>query len=174
MSKEWGNREGEPKSFEIFGFSEEEVLYWCINNEHFQDLISDKSTTIHNIRESSNTFGEFLFVTVSRVGDRGRIGMTFYGLGYHEYRERWFTNEWFWYQANLFPEQLQKQLTLEEAEELLDQRRESIDPYVEEKTQTQRGRLFEMLADLTDEDGAYAEMQDFDDLADWLGNDTSE
>lgn len=100
--------------------------------------------------------------------------MTFYGLGYHEYRERWFTNEWFWYQANLFPEQLQKQLTLEEAEELLDQRRESIDPYVEEKTQTQRGRLFEMLADLTDEDGAYAEMQDFDDLADWLGNDTSE
>ena len=28
-----------------------------------------------------------------------------------------------------------------------------------------------MLAELTDEDGAYAEMQDLDDLTDWLDSD---
>jgi len=32
--------------------------------------------------------------------------------------------------------------------------------------------LFELLADLTDEDGALAEMEDLDDLNDWLSGDT--
>lgn len=33
------------------------------------------------------------------------------------------------------------------------------------------GRLFEMLADLTDEDGAYTELEDLGGLADWLLDD---
>jgi hypothetical protein len=31
--------------------------------------------------------------------------------------------------------------------------------------------LFELLADLTDEDGALAKMEDLDDLSDWLSGD---
>ena len=34
--------------------------------------------------------------------------------------------------------------------------------------QTDRGRIFEMLADLMDEDGALAEMEDLDMLGIWL------
>lgn len=30
--------------------------------------------------------------------------------------------------------------------------------------------MFEILADLTDEDGALAEMEDLDDLSDWLSD----
>ena len=50
------------------------------------------------------------------------------------------------------------------------QRLERIRPHVRSDTQIARGRLFEKLADLTDEDGAYAELQDLGDLSDWLGD----
>ena len=56
-----------------------------------------------------------------------------------------------------------RQITKDEADELLKQRRDSIQPYIEENTQTDRGRLFELLAELTDEDGALAELQDLGD-----------
>ena len=159
------------RPYEVFGLSDQEQLKWRVSQERFDEIINDKQTMIHSIRESSNNYGEFLFVTTSRPGEQSRICMTFYGLGYHEYRERWVTGEWFWYQSNLFPDQLQQQLTREEAEELIKQRREDISLYVKKDTQTERGRVFEMLADLTDEDSAYAEMQDLDDLSDWLDSD---
>ena len=89
-------------------------------------------------------------------------------LPYHEHRERWLTSEWFWYQANVFPEMMKDQMVKEEAKELIQKRRESILPYVEEDTQTDYGRLFEMLADLTDEDGALAELQDSEKVAKWV------
>ena len=56
----------------------------------------------------------------------------------------------------------------EEASDLIQKRRESILPYVQEDTQTDYGRLFEILADLTDEDGALAELQDLEKVAEWV------
>lgn len=89
-------------------------------------------------------------------------------MGYHESRERWITKHWNWYRANSFPDTLKQQINLEEAQELLEQRRTEIAPYLSEDTQTSRGRLFEILADLTDEDGAYTELEDLGDAANWL------
>jgi len=109
-----------------------------------------------------------MFITTSRPGEKGRIYMTFYGLGYHEHRERWITEEWYWYQANPHPKLIRNKLEKEAAQELLEQRMEEISPHISDKTQTNRGQLFEMLADLTDEDGALAEIQDLGHLADWL------
>jgi hypothetical protein len=48
---------------------------------------------------------------------------------------------------------------------------EIIQPNIRPDTQTERGKLFELLADLTDEDGALTELQDIEHLADWLIND---
>ena len=39
---------------------------------------------------------------------------------------------------------------------------------MQEDTQTDYGRLFEMLADLTDEDGTLAELQDSEKFAKWM------
>ena len=154
------------RPYEVYGFSEKEQLYWRVNQERFEAILGDEQTIVHDIKESSNSFGEFLFVTTSRQGDRGRVGMTFYGLGYHDYRERWFTKEWYWYQTNIHPNMVGQQISKEEVAKLLQQRSEDIRPYIEdESTQTERGRLFELLADLTDEDGALAELQDLGD--DW-------
>lgn len=156
------------RPYEVFGFTEQERLNWRVNKERFDEIIDDDRTVLHNIRESSNSFGEFLFITTSRPGDQGRVAMTFYGLGYHDQRERWITAEWFWYQAEASTDILQKQLDKEEAKEILKQRLESIQPYIGQNTQTQRGKIFEILADLTDEDGALAEMEDLESLDGWL------
>jgi len=152
------------KPYEVFGFTEKERLCGRVSQERFEALLNDKRTRIHEIKPSTNSFGEFLFVTVSRAGDQGWISMTFYGLGFHEYRERWFTHEWFWYQANSHPTRMRQNIPKDETLELICQRKENIQPDVRLDMQTDRGRLFETLADLTDDDGALAEFQDFEQI----------
>jgi hypothetical protein len=91
MTHERSSRPAQRKPYEVFGLTERERLSWRVSQERFDEFIQDERTIIHTIESSSNNYGEFLFVTTSRVGDQGRIFMSFYGLGYHEYRERWFT-----------------------------------------------------------------------------------
>jgi hypothetical protein len=74
------------------------------------------------------------------------------------------TSEWFWYRAFSRPELLNQSVDRATTRQLLEERREDIRPEVGKSQQSERGKLFEMLADLTDEDGAYTEMQDLDDL----------
>ncbi len=66
------------------------------------------------------------------------------------------------------PELLEQQVEKVEAQELLKQRMEHIQPDAAASQQTDRGRFFELLADLTDEDGAIAEMEDLDALSIWI------
>jgi len=153
---------------EIYGLTEKETLYWRVNESRFKEILNDEQTLIHEIKDSSNSYGEFTFVTTSRSGDQGRVAMTFYGLGFHEYRERWITNEWYWYQTNAHQDLLKEKVEKEEAQEILKERMEEINPDIRQGTQTERGRLFEFLADLTDEDGALAEFEDIQHLADWI------
>jgi hypothetical protein len=130
----------------------------------------DEQTLIHNAKDAVNNFGDFLFVTVSRPGDKERISMTFYGLGYHEYRERLIKDEWFWYTAALKPEELEQIIPKPEFADILQKRLENLPSAADIETQSQQGALFEMLADLTDEDGALAEMEDIEfTFADYFG-----
>ena len=156
------------RPYEIYGFSEKERLNWRVSNARFNEILEDQQTLIHEFNDSSNNYGEFLFVTTSRLGDQDRIYITFFGLGYHEYRERWFTDEWFWYQSNPRDYQQSKPISKKEAQELLQERLTDIRPHIGEETQTERGKLFELLADLTDEDGALAEMEDIEPYIDWI------
>lgn len=157
------------RPYEIFGFNEQEHLSVRVSRERFDEIIDDDRTIIHTIQPSSNDFGEFLFVTTSRPGTKERVAMTFYGLGYHEHRERWITEEWFWYQTEPFPSMMGQQIDKEEAKNQIRQRLESIIPNLDQSTQTRHGETFELLADLTDEDGALAEMEDLESLDSWLG-----
>lgn len=156
------------RPYEIFDFSEKELLYWRVSNARFKEILEDQQTLIHEFNESSNNYGEFLFVTTSRLGDRDRIYITFFGLGYHEHRERWFTDEWFWYQSNPRDYQQSKRISKLEAQELLQKRLADIHPHIRDETQTEKGKFFELLADLTDEDGALAEMEDIEPYIDWI------
>ncbi len=160
-----------PQPEDVYGFTERERLWERITDERFNAIIADEQTAVHQIELSTNNYGEFLFVATSRgVGDR-RACITFFGLGLHEYRERWITDEWFWYRANGLPEVLRREIAKEEVEAILRERRAEIAGYASQHTQSGRGKLFEMLADLLDEDGAISEIEDLgDDLADWLSD----
>jgi hypothetical protein len=165
MSKEY------PQPEDVYGFTEREQLWDRITDGRFNAIIADEQTVVHRIELSSNNYGEFLFVATSRGAGERRVCITFFGCGYHDYRERWITGEWFWYRANEFPEVLRQEVSKEEAQEVLRERRAEIASYTSQQTQSGRGRLFEMLADLLDEDGAISEMEDMDDdLAEWLSD----
>ena len=147
-----------------FAFTENERLFDRISHDRFEKIFNDEASLIHNMGLSANNYGEFLFVTASRPSGQGREVVTFWGLGLHEMRERWLHEEWFYYSANVFSETMKKHLDRDEARELLQQRLDEIAPYIPQEYQTRRGQLFELLADLTDEDGAYIEMDDLDDF----------
>lgn len=149
-----------PRPYEIFGITEEEVSRWRIADAKLKEIIADPNTTINKIMIAENNYGEFMFLTVSRgVGER-RTCMTFWGLGYHEFRERWIHQEWFWYQTTSNLIDPLKRLTKDEALERLQNRRDDIAPNLNEDEQSEQARMFEILADMTDEDAALAEMQD--------------
>ena len=82
-------RPGWQKPYEAFGITEAEVARWRVTDERLKEILANPNTTTHTIKLSTNTFGEFLFLTTSRGTGQQRVCMTFYGLGYHEYRERW-------------------------------------------------------------------------------------
>ncbi|MBZ0304415.1 MAG: hypothetical protein K8J31_32060 [Anaerolineae bacterium] len=149
-----------PQPAEPFAFTEREKLWERISDDRVRALLNDDQTTVHKVEVDNNSYGEFLFVTVSRSEEGRQQVLTLYGYGYHDYRERWYTHEWSWFRANPFPQTLEQRLTKEEAAELMRTRREEIAHYVEQNTQTARGKLFELLAELTDDDGAISEMED--------------
>jgi hypothetical protein len=96
--------------------------------------------------------------------------MTFFGFGYHEYRERLIKEEWFWYPAYLKPEELDELVTKPEFADILQNRLEHLPSAADIENQSQYGKMFKLLADLTDEDGALAEMEDIEfTFADYFG-----
>jgi len=150
---------------ETFGLTEHERLWDRVGHERFLQILTDSQTTVHALEESHNNYGEYLFVTLSRPGTHQRIFLTFYGLGYHEYRERWVYQEWYWHESGRGAQLAQKSVSLQDARWLIEARYHEIQDQARQAEQSNRGRIFELLADLTDEDGAWAEMQD---LPDWL------
>lgn len=152
------------KPYEIFGLTDKEAVRLRITDERLKEILANPNTKTHTIKPSTNTFGEFLFLTASRGTGQQRICMTFYGLGYHEYRERWITKEWFWYQSQESLVDVRTIISGEEVTEKLEQQLAEISNHLGEDTQTELGQMFEYLADLTDDDAALAEMQDLGSL----------
>jgi hypothetical protein len=72
-----------------FHLSEKERLFTRVSHERFMSYVADPRTSIHDAQLSTNNYGEFLFVTMSRPTEEEREQYTFFGLGYHEPRDRW-------------------------------------------------------------------------------------
>lgn len=156
-----------PHRHELYNFTEQERLWDRVSHERLLAILQDEHTTISKVELASNSYGEFLFVSTHRSREGQQVHITFWGLGYHEYRDRWLTDTWFWHES--YPSrQPEQKVDLETAQTLIRERQEEVVQYAADAQQSQRGQLFEMLADLTDDDGALA---DFDDMADWLDQD---
>ena len=152
-----------------FAFTEREELFGILNQKRFEAILFDPATTIHTIQETSNSFGEFLFITISRKGSDGHVTLTFYGLGYHEQRERWIGEEWRWYESAGQFDHMRRTPAPDETRARLEERRNFVQSAASDaEPQSKRGQLYELMADLTDEDGA---LTDLEDMGWWLLSD---
>lgn len=152
-----------PHEHHPFDFTERERLFDRISHERLLALLKDERTTIHRAELSTNSFGEFLFVTASRKAAAQESVVTFFGLGYHEYRERWLTDEWFWYESHSYPQALAQHPARGDVLQTISERRAEVQFYAARQVQSERGKLFDVIADLTDDDGAISDFEDFAD-----------
>jgi hypothetical protein len=153
-----------PQPIDGFGFSDNEKLFERVSHERLLTFIAEDTTRIHEVTLSTNTYGEFLFVSVTKQGDPFQGYVSFWGLGMHEPRERWLTDEWFYFRSATRTSLTEKTIAREEAQQLIEERRADVLHWAAQaKPPSKRGRLFEMIAELTDEDGAYTELQDLED-----------
>lgn len=142
-----------------YTFTEREKLYDRVSHQRFMALIHQQDVDIHEVEQSTNSFGEYLFVTISCRTEQPPKLLTFWGLGYHEYRERWITDSWQWYDSYRKPEKLlviPKKAALAQIQD----REAFVRAYTASSTQSEQAKLYEFLADLTDEDGALNELED--------------
>lgn len=156
-------------SRETFVFSENEELFSRVTHGRFLAFVSNERHIIHRAGVDTNSYGEFFFVTVStpeKASDRAAF--TFFGLGLHEYRDRYFTDEWHFYRSSHMPKTNEASLILDEFMAMLSERQSEVAADMSQHGQSKRGKLFEQIADLTDDDGAIAEFEDFEHL---LGDD---
>jgi len=145
---------------QTFAFTEREQLEERLTEKRFQQLLTDERSTVHQIEVSTNNYGEFLFVTMSQKAGEESAFVTFWGLGFHELRERWFIDEWRFYESQQFMHQIPQKIALADAQAFIQARRDQIVPDIGRTPQSKLAELFELLADLTDEDGAYTELED--------------
>jgi hypothetical protein len=150
-----------PQPSGSFEFTDHERLYDRIGHERFMAILSAEQTAVHFVEASSNNYGEFLFVTMSQPRGDNRTYLTFWSLGFHEQRERWITHEWQWYDFHPGRHTIPPTIPKADAQTTIQARIDEIAPnIVNPPHQSRRAQLFEMLADLTDEDGATTELED--------------
>lgn len=147
------------RSNPCFSFTEREKLYDNISHTRFMELVMQSDVDIHEVKEDSNSFGEYLFVTLSCRTEQPKKLYTFWGLGYHEYRERWITDTWQWYESQQSAAKkpvMQKELAFAQIKE----RETFVQADATPTQQSRQAQLYELMADLTDEDGALSELED--------------
>jgi hypothetical protein len=154
---------------EAFGLSDTETLFNRFGETRLRTLLDQPDIQVHSAQVDSNSYGEFLFITLSREYQGKRQVLTCFSLGYHESRETWIQKGWSFYQSDETTQLLREEVSKAQVQALLEERRAAVAAWAKEvDAPSQRALLFSLLADLTDEDGAYSELEELDDLTQWL------
>ena len=157
---------------DAFGFTEREARDYTVTHKRLLNLVNDPQSTVHTIELDYNNYGEFQFVTLSRTAGEKQHTITLYGLGFHEHRECWYTNQWRWYRTQALGKRLSRKLSKGYARKIIEDRRAEVQRYATDSSEpSSHAALFSLIADLTDEDGAMAELDDLSGLIDWLAGD---
>jgi hypothetical protein len=82
-----------------FESTERETLYDQVSHQRLLAVVMQPDVDVHAIELATNSFGEYLFVTLSCRSGQLKSLYTFWGLGYHDHLERWITESWQWYES---------------------------------------------------------------------------
>lgn len=151
-------------------FTHDEALFNRVTDARMREILDRPDVTIYQPHESSNSFGEFLFITVEVHAKTGAPAdrWTFYGYGFSDAADRWVIDSWTFYFASLTP--TEGIVTAFAALVGLDSRRMDIGRWAmadmaRGQQQSARGQLFDLLTEASDEDAALCDVEDFfDDL----------
>lgn len=152
--------EREPRR-EAEWLTDAEQLDERVSYERLMGLLQRRDVTVHIVVNDHNAFGEFMFVTISRQATNPKA-ITFYGLGYHEYRERWMVDSWRFYESGLLNPKGLETLPKAEALRIIAEHEAEIKRQAKPEARSGQALLYELLAELGDEDSALADMEDMD------------
>ena len=139
-------------------FTEDEKLFQRVSYERALEIINRDDTIILSCEISHNTYGEFLFIYF-RYQD---TFLCIYGLGEHTYRERW-VDTFSIYDSNIEDFEGGMSLDKEEVIKQIHERTKVKERYkdIEQIEQTELGFMYDLLADIGDEDGAAVIIDDY-------------
>lgn len=165
--------ESEPDQQGGFEFTYLENLSAVVGDKRFHALLNDPDTTIHKITVDENSYGEFIFVYCSRPQGDDRQYITFYGQGFHHYREEWLVDEWRWYGATPSKQTKMQSLDKDVVREKLAERANYVEREMTDNAPSERALLYALIADLTDDDSAIVELDDLENLG-WRFDDEAD
>lgn len=145
-----------------FTFTEREQFYDQVSHPRLMAILALVAVDIHEVDLASNSLGEYLFITASCRTQLSAPPLTFWGMGYHEYRERWIMDSWEWYESVRKRTELEVLPKEEALQQILDREQFVTSAASSTPLPSYRAQLYALLADLTDEDGALNELDDLD------------
>jgi len=142
--------------YEKFEFlNENEHLFETVNFKRLIQILKMDKIQILNYQRSTNSYGEFLFITIKIIGNS--IPLVFYGFGLHEYRGEYFVDKWRMYIGNTFD--LEK-TNIQNKKEVINYLNLEYKKWkrIKETDVVERDNTFCMVADMADEDYALSNL----------------
>lgn len=133
-------------------FTEKEKLWDRVSFKKLVELIRKKDIQVFEVAIDRNSWGKFLFITLADIHRSSKY--TFYSLGYHEYREKYYTDEWHCYPQHRNGNEIP--LDKLKVVRVIRNRFEKIKKLVKEERRTSHGAMFDLIADNSDDDFAYS------------------
>ena len=136
-------------------FTNSELITGVVSDERLRKLFASDNIKISTAKISSNNYGEFMFINFSYNG----VHMMAYGYGYHEYRDRYYYDDWFFTDSsNYYPMApiVDKKSMFDD----MDTRKSTIKKYAKGHQTSDHGYMFAEIADMADDDYAISEMED--------------
>lgn len=152
-----------------FDFSDRERLFARISHQRLLEILQQRNTILYSAHVSQNDYGEFLFVTAQRPTETEPQVVTFFGLGLHEYRDRYLVDEWWWYESRPNPRREEREpASRKHILQMIDARHKEIEALAQAHPQSRAGEVFDLIADESDDDSVLADYRDelLDDLFD--------
>lgn len=152
-----------------FDFSDHERLFTRVTHQRVIGFLQERNTSLYSAHVSQNDYGEFLFVTAQRPTENEPQVVTFFGLGLHEYRDRYLVDEWWWYESRPDPRRgEQERASRKHILQMMDARYKEIEALAQAHQQSRAGEVFDLIADESDDDSVLADYRDglLDDLFD--------
>lgn len=148
-----------PNCVTAFGILPDAYSYdLVLSHERMLEIVADGHTRIIRADYDWNSYGEFIFITIADPDTK--FALDFYGRGYHEQRGIYYSD---WHGSiNMHNEFFYKDKWQVNASDEFEKLLEEYPAPFKTIQPTPRQQLFATLADLTDDDGALTELEDYD------------